>query len=201
MFDHVSKIEKTQILSLIEDCYRGKLLSNARQSTAQVIRVKGVSFNYLQFLWQCIGTIKKTHESGNFAGALKLAAELITYLPESMKTEFKSRADQIEVSINLIRTGKLKQISDIPDFFIRGIYKNRLLQTYGMEALKDFINNLTTKLDNIGYMENTKVVAEGSTEVSEESWLKMQEQAQGQEPKKGKRKRGESPAGIVQDAY
>lgn len=178
-------------------------MSASRQSTAQIIRVKGVSFNYLQFLWQCIGTVKKTHESGNFAGALKLAAELITYLPESMKSEFKDRASQIENSINLIRSGRLKQIQDIPDFFIRGIYKNRLLQTYGNEALKDFINNLTTKLDNIGYMENTKVVVEGSAEVDEESWLKMQKEGQAQEAKgKGRRRRKdeESPTGVVADA-
>jgi len=163
-----------------------------------VIRVKGVSFNYLQFLWSSIGTIKRTQEEGNFAGALSLAAQLIDYLPESLKGEFKAKSVMIQHSINAIASGSLPQIKQIHDFYVRGIYKTRLLQKYSAAALQGFISELTTKLDNIGYMENTKVVAEGSADSDQQTWLELQER-QGQEGKKGsRRKRGsEAPSGSL----
>jgi hypothetical protein len=162
-------------------------MSSQRQSTAAVIRVKGVSFNYLQFLWTSIATVKKTQEQGNFAGALALATELIDYLPTSLKEEFKEKAAKIQHSINMIASGNVPQIKKIPDFFIRGIYKTRLLQKYSSAALSGFINELTTKLDNIGYMENTKVVAEGSADMDQESWMELQER---EGKKSGRRKKG-----------
>lgn len=178
---------------MLSKCF---VLSQQRQSTAAVIRVKGVSFNYLQFLWGNIAIIKRTQEKGQFAGALALAIELIDYLPESMKSEFEDRAAMIRNSLNLITTGRLPQIQKIPDFYIRGIYKHRLLQNYGNAALQKFISELTTKLDNIGYMENTKVVSEGSADgIGEETWLDLQTK----ESKKGssKRKKPEAPSGAL----
>jgi hypothetical protein len=180
---------------VIEASYRGRILSQQRQSTAAVIRVKGVSFNYLQFLWSSIGTIKRTQEKGEFAGALALAVELIDYLPESIKKEFTERAATIKHSLNLITTGKIPQIQRIPDFYLKGIFKNRMLQRYGNAAFQQFISELTTKLDNIGYMENTKVVVEGSADMDEQTWLGLQEK----EGKKssGKRKRSGSASGSL----
>lgn len=170
-------------------------MSSQKQSTAAVIRVKGVSFNYLQFLWSSIGTIKRTHEQGNFSGALTLATELIDYLPKSIKEKFKEKAALIDYSLNQIKTGRIPQLRKIPDFYMRGIYKNRLLQTYGNIALKTFIDELTTMLDDIGYMENTKVVAEGDAD-QQGDWLYVQEE----EKKKGsrsKRKKSEAPTGTM----
>lgn len=170
-------------------------LSQQRQSTADVIRVKGVSFNYLQFLWSSIGTIKKTQEKGEFAGALALAVELIDYLPESIKNEFSERAATIKHSLNLITSGRIPQIQRITDFYIRGIFKNRILQRYGNAAFQQFISELTTKLDNIGYMENTKVVVEGSADMDGQTWLDQQEK----EGKKSssRRKRNEAASGSL----
>jgi hypothetical protein len=170
------------------------VVSSQRQSTAAVIRVKGVSFNYLQFLWNSIGTIKRTHDQGDFSGALRLATELIGYLPQSIKEEFKEKAAKIDYSLNQIKTGSIPQIRKIPDFYLRGIFKNRLLQNYGNIALKTFIDELTTKLDKIGYMENTKIVAEGDAE-AEGSWIYVQDEEKRRG--KGKKKKNEAPSGTM----
>ena len=171
-------------------------MSSQRQSTAAVIRVKGVSFNYLQFLWSSIGTIKRTQEQGQFAGALALAVQLIDYLPESMKNEFNKKAVTIKHSLNMITSGKMPQIQRIPDFYIKGIFKKRLLERYGNAAFSQFISELTSKLDNIGYMENTKVVAEGSADgVDGETWLDIQDKEGNK--KSSRKKRSESASGSL----
>jgi len=80
-------------------------------------------------------------------------ASLIPYLPKSIKNEFREKVLQIERSMEIIRAGKVPQIQKIPDFYIRGIFKNRLLQTYAHEALDKFMDELSSKLDDLGYME------------------------------------------------
>jgi len=171
-------------------------MSQRQQSTAAVIRVKGVSFNYLQFLWSSIGTIRRTHEQGNFAGALKLATDLIVYLPESIKDEFREKAAKINYSFNQIRAGRILEVQKIADFYIRGIFKNRLLQTYGNAALQQFVDELTTKLDKIGYMENIKTVAEGTAE-QEGTWMEIEEK-QGKKITKKRKTKGEArPTGSM----
>lgn len=174
-------------------------MSESRQSRASVVRVKGVSFNYLQFLWSGIGQIKQQQSQGNFAGAMALLTEFINYLPDSMKDEFREKAQKIALVMNAIRSGSLKVIKDIPDLFVRGIYRNRLLQIYSSKKLSVFMDELTTKLNQLGYMENLKLIAEGQADVDND-WIiidQKRKKAERDKKKKGRKKRDTSPQGTI----
>ena len=160
-------------------------MSKTTQSRTQLIKVKGVSFNYLQFLWSGIGQIRKAQSEGDFAGAMGLMTSFIGYLPDSIKEEFRERAAQIRFSMNMIQTGRLKEIQAVPDLFIRGIYKNRLLQLYANEAFSAFIDDLTTMLNRLGYMENTESIDEGFSH----TWMPQKQEEQKAKKKAKKTKK------------
>lgn len=167
-------------------------MSKASLSKADVIRVKGVSFNYLQFLWGGIGQIRQQQSQGNFSGSMEMLSQFLDYLPDSMKEEFRDRAKNISLIMSAIRAGSIPQIQKIPDLYIRGIYKNRLLQTYSHQALSSFMNDMTSKLNLLGYMENLKVVLEG--DVEQQDWIAEKAKREGSGKKKKKQK---SPQGNV----
>lgn len=126
-----------------------------------VQKQKGVSFNYLQFLWGGIAQIRSKQGEGDFGSAMKLAATLIDYLPEEIKKQFQDKADQIVRSMNKIAVGNIKKIKDIPDIFQRTVYKHKLLKTYADEALHDFVTELSNELDAKGYMITRQDIIEG----------------------------------------
>lgn len=173
-------------------------MSAGQTSKAAVIRVKGVSFNYLQFLWNGIGQIRQAQASGNFSGAMALVTSFISYLPDSIKDEFRDRANHIQGVMDIIKSGSLEVIRRIPDFYIRGIYRNRLLQLYATESLTKFIDNLTTQLNKLGYMENLKVVTEGEADPTAD-WIAMDKKRRATEKKRRRRKEGsaDSPSGSM----
>lgn len=170
-------------------------MSEGQYSRASVVRVKGVSFNYLQFLWSQIGQIRQQQAAGNFKGAMALCVSFISYLPDSMKDKFRAKAEHIYMVMNAIQAGNLEQIQEIPDYYIRGIYKNRLLQFYSSEALKTFIDEMTSMLNQLGYMENLKVVAEGDLE-GDQDWIPEQQRRQKAERRK-RRKEKKEPQGNI----
>jgi hypothetical protein len=126
-----------------------------------VRKVKGVSFNYLQFLWGNYALIRKAQAEGDIPKALKLAATLVDYLPSALKTEFQKRADQILESMNIISAGNIKQLQDIPDIFLRRAAKIRILNNYSYLALRSFVNDMSTELQKRGYMESVDFADEG----------------------------------------
>lgn len=128
---------------------------------SQVRKVKGVSPNYMQFLWISIGKIRQAQSEGDFAQALNLSVTLIDFLPDEFRNEFGERANQIMNSINLIVSGKIKYIQEIDDLFMRSIAKDKLLSTYSKKALSHFITTLSTKLDAKGYFEIRSNIPEG----------------------------------------
>ena len=128
---------------------------------SKVRKVKGVSFNYLQFLWNGIGMIRKSQAEGDFPTALKLIATLIDYLPDDIKDEYRDRANMIIDSMNLIAAGKLVQVQKIPDIFQRHVFQKKLLVNYSIEALKDFVDSLSSTLDEKGYLITSKDFDEG----------------------------------------
>lgn len=136
-------------------------MSQENVSRTQVVKVKGVSFNFLQFMWSSYGQIKQVQAKRDYATALTLLTELIRWLPDSIKEEFRNRAIKIENSINLIKSGRLRQIQRIPDLYLRGIFRNRLLQSYCDVSFKVLIDDLGTKLNTLGYMENVEKITEG----------------------------------------
>jgi len=128
---------------------------------SEVRKVKGVSFNYLAFLWSNIGLIRKAQTDGNSEIALKLAATLIAYLPKGIKEDFTKTADEILHSLNMITSGGMKQIADIPDAFQRRRYKQKILRAYSELKLHKLITDLSTTLQERGYMEAVDFADEG----------------------------------------
>lgn len=171
-------------------------MSESRQSRAAVIRVKGVSFNYLQFLWSGIGEIRKQQAQGNFAGAMAIAAAFIAYLPDSMKDEFRKRAADIRAVMDRIQAGNVPEIKAIADFFLRGIYRNRVLQIFSSEALTQFTDDMTSRLNSLGYMENIKQEAIGEADENVD-WVKMDQRRKAAQKGGRRRKRDSSPVGNM----
>lgn len=168
-------------------------MSEAHQSTAAVVKVKGVSFNYLQFLWSQIGQIRQQQAKGNPAGAMGLMTGLIDYLPDSIKEKFRDRARRIQEIMNQISSGSLPQIQKIPDYYTKGIYKNRLLQLFSNEAFQSFVDDLTSQLNRLGYMENLKQVAEGTVD-TETDWIPLDKERKRRGQSK---KRKPEPTGVM----
>jgi len=172
----------------------GVVLSQSRtKGSAAVVRVSGVSFNYLQFLWKKLDLISRVAEQGNYPIALKLATELIPWLPESMKTEFMERAMQHQTALRYIRSNKLPQLYKIIDIQQRTSKRNWLLHAYSITALQNFIYDLTSRLDQMGYMENTKVETVGS--VDEPTWAEKYRQEMNTPKGKSSKKKELAPTG------
>lgn len=124
---------------------------------------KGVSFNYLQFLWGSIATIRAKQGEGDFGTALKLAYTLIDYLPETLKEEFGDRANAIGINMERISAGDLPEIRKQHDIFLKIVYKHKVLRAYSNRSLMQFVNDLTRKLDKSGYMIARSSIVEGES--------------------------------------
>lgn len=122
-----------------------------------------------------------------------MLGQFIDYLPDSLKDEFRERIKKISNVITMLKAGSIPQIQNIPDYFIRGIYKNRLLQTYSFEALSTVLNDMTSKLNDLGYMENLKTVLEGDAD--QQDWMPLHKEQS--KKRKGKKKQPKSPQGIM----
>lgn len=136
-------------------------MSQYSQSHAAIVKVKGVSFNYVQFLWSGIAQVKQAQTKQLYSEGLRLLVELVGYLPNSIKDYFKEKAKMIYHTMTLIKTNQLTCLQQTPDFYVRGIYRNRILQAYANQALSNFVDELSTKLNSMGYMENVEKVEEG----------------------------------------
>lgn len=139
-------------------------MSSRTESSTAILRVKGVSFNYLQFLWKNLNEINEARQQGNTAVALKLCIDLCDTLPRSLKKEFRLKAIGINHSMLQIRSCSLPELARINDLHKRHRTRNWLLTSYSTAALSQFLDQLTTKLDEMGYMENTKITSEGDAD-------------------------------------
>jgi DNA-binding ferritin-like protein (Dps family) len=128
---------------------------------SQVRKVKGVSPNYMQFLWLSIGKIRAIHSEGDWATALNLAVSLIDYLPDEFKDEFGKEVDKVLYNIGLITDYRLTALQNIEDMFQRQFLMKKILANYSKAALSRFIKNLSKKLDEKGYYEIKTHVPEG----------------------------------------
>lgn len=136
-------------------------MSQYSQSHAAIVKVKGVSFNYVQFLWSGIAQVKQAQAKQMYSEGMRLSIELVNYLPNSLKDAFKNKVAMIQHTMTLIKTNSLTCLKQTPDFYIRGIFRNRILQAYAGRALSQFIDELSDKLNSMGYMENVEKVEEG----------------------------------------
>lgn len=115
---------------------------------AEVEKIKGVQFNYVNFLWKALSKIWELQFEGNYAKALKTATDLIIYLPNAIKKKFRDRIAKINENMRLI-----SQNTDGPSLFVKSVSRNRILQRYARTALNSFMDDLCTELDQRGYME------------------------------------------------
>jgi hypothetical protein len=166
-------------------------LSQYSESKTTVIKVKGVSFNYVQFLWSRLGVVIQAHSKGMFSEALRLVTDLINYLPDSIKEEFKAEANAIQATMNKVKTGNVPQLKKITDYYVRGLFKKRLLENYASVALNSFIDRLTSRLNDLGYMENTEKLQEG-----EDDWYREHNKQQAQK-KRDKAATSKTKAGQI----
>lgn len=122
---------------------------------------KNVNPQYMTFLWSEIHKFREAQSWGNFAYAMKLAITLIGYLTDDLKEKFEKKADMITNTLNQITSGNVGGINEINDTFQKHIRKKKLLETYANKALNGFITELTSALEQKGYMEHHKNVPKG----------------------------------------
>ena len=85
---------------------------------------------------------------GDPAGALKYALGLVDYLADEIKQKFRDKAKKIKAHMQQIEAG-----TQGPYAFNRSLNRNRALQSYAFKMLPTFIDELSTMLDQRGYME------------------------------------------------
>jgi len=161
-------------------------MSQSEFSTTEVVKVKGVALNYLQFLWGNTGIqgIREAQMRGDYAGALTKATELIRFLPDSIKQKYREMAEAIDGYTRLVALNKVtvrdkdgREVNpflSVPDLFMRLTKKRAVLREFSRQALLSFMDTLTSELNRLGYMENIKFVMQAEMEVPEE-FVRMRE--------------------------
>ena len=121
-----------------------------------VERVKGVQFNYVNFLWKELAYARDLEKTGDYARALRVLISLMPYLPRGIKDKFKDRAKKIQEAIQQIEAG-----AQGPYAFNRSLNRNRDLQTYAFTVYRGFMDDLGSELDKRDYMEKVKEIRKG----------------------------------------
>lgn len=124
--------------------------------SAEVKIVKGVQFNFVNFVWKEVAYIREKERDGNYALALEVACSLIDYLPIAFKKSMQPEADN-----HLKTMENLRQNVKGMDTFTRHIVAQRTLQNYARINLQKFMRELSDFLDKSGYMEKRDDTAEG----------------------------------------
>ncbi len=117
---------------------------------AEIEQIKGVQFNFVSFVWKEISKIREYQEQGQYARALKALIDLIDYLPKDFQEtmKFREKAKNVLKELRVIHTGSY-QI----DSFLSYVDSRNNLNDFAEDVLKDFISELSIKLDAKGYME------------------------------------------------
>lgn len=111
-------------------------------------QIRGVQYNYVNFLWRELGKIREAETEGNYAVALERATTLIPYLPDGIKKKFTEKARNIATAINFLANNL-----EGSDIFTTNMAKNRAVQRGARVLLERFVNQLASALDKRGYME------------------------------------------------
>lgn len=127
-------------------------------SVAEIKQVKGVQFNFVNFLWKEMVAIRELERSGNYLEALRAAVSLIKYLPESFKKSLEKKADTYRESLAWIEAN-MQGIDQFNTRFVR----HRAMQQYASLALPDLMDDLSKFMDESGYMERRDDVPEGKS--------------------------------------
>lgn len=118
---------------------------------AETEQVKGVQFNYVNFLWREIGIARDQQNMGNHRGALRLLITLVPYLPKGIKDQFRLKAAKI-----MEKMRKIESNVQGSTFLMRRIARNREATLYAKRVFEEFVDELSSALDKRGYMEKTR---------------------------------------------
>jgi len=146
----------------------GKVATDQKMSRGSRATMKGISFNYLRFLWNGIAAVRRAQLEGQNGSALEMAATLIIYLPREIKKDFQKKADKIILDIGQIRNGVFQNIAQETNPFMKALAKRRAIEAYACGALPKFLSELTTSLDDHGYYLSAKTWEEGWSHTSQE---------------------------------
>lgn len=122
----------------------------------EVKQVSGVSFNYVNFLWENIAEIRRQQRDGNVVYALRLLTSLITYLPKDIQKKFQQKANRIDEELF-----KLVKGVDGSTLLTRHLSQNRAAKLFAAKMFKEFMGEVSSMLDSRGYMERVRDVPTG----------------------------------------
>lgn len=128
---------------------------------AKVDKAKGVDFNYRQFFWGNISSIRGSQLKGDYSGALSAMATLVDYLPPDVKKVYSPRAVAIMDAIGDIQAGRIPQLRKFTDVYIRGNKRNQILQIFSSKMLSKFVSDLISTMNEKGYIETLDTTREG----------------------------------------
>lgn len=115
-------------------------------------KVKGVQFNYVNFLWKEIAWIEEKQKEGNFALGLQALVDLLYTVPKNIYDQFKDKVERINREMAWLR---LKVRQDAIDQFNLWVLEPKVLNRYAAGELPVLIREVCNCLDSRGYMEKT----------------------------------------------
>ena len=124
-------------------------------------RIRGVSTNWLSFLWSHLIEVQRARSEGNNDVALGLCTQLIDWLPTDLKEKFRLRANEIQSNMNIISRGDLPSLMQETDLLSKYDLKRKYLRAYSEKSLKGFIDELCRQLDDHGYYTTKQYLIEG----------------------------------------
>lgn len=112
---------------------------------------RGFESSYQSFVWKELGIIKELERNGHYYQALELAVSLLKYLQPEVRKKQEERA---KIIINRVR----REIEKCPrlDFYVRGVWQNKVARRYGYFYLQELITALADQLGHRLYMEKTR---------------------------------------------
>ena len=111
-------------------------------------KIKGLQFDYRTFLWRALSKIWQAETEGYYDLALHYTLSLIKYLPRWAKQEFSEEAEKIRQELRQVG----RNVAGA-DFVVKDINRNKIRQRWARDHLKDFLDRLTSRLDEKGYLE------------------------------------------------
>jgi len=108
---------------------------------------KQFQFKYENFLWLEIHDIRQVEKEGDYPEALRLLLSLFSYLPDSVKTQFR---DRVKKEYEEVR--KVLSVGGT-DFYTTQVIQNRELRTYAHKVFPPLMDAFSTELWRLGYME------------------------------------------------
>lgn len=112
--------------------------------------VKGVQFNYVQYVWKSISRIDDMEMTGNHYEALKALLRLLNTVPKDIYEMFDKEVTAIKEALAKKRVGAASRGID---WFNKYVVTQRDLNTYAAIVLPDLKRAVCSELDRRGYME------------------------------------------------